>query len=794
MTMSNGNLRTTLTFAIIALLLPFSAATQPASAVPAPGAQRSAPDFATDVMPILAKAGCNQTACHGSPVGKGGFKLSLFGYEPALDHTAIAKDAGGKRVNLQEPAQSLVLLKPTASVSHGGGQRLAVNSPFYRTILAWLKTGAPGIDPAAPRVTGIAVAPANPWMAKPGLKQPLKVTASLSDGTTRDVTEQALFSSSDDAVAAVDERGLVTAERPGETAVMVRYLGQVGVSRVAVLPAWKLEKAPKLTQHNFIDRHVQAKLTKLRVVPSGLCTDAEFLRRAMLDTCGIIPTPEEVRAFVADRSPGKRARLVDQLLARPEFVDLWTLKWNDTLRNNPRLTGRGLLAYTNWIREQIAKNRPYDEFVRDLLTASGKNADDTISTQNLPRQLQNRPGVDRLLEQINSTPFNPAANYYVVTRDPLDMTSATTQIFLGVRLECARCHNHPFEKWTQTDYYGLAAFFSGITSRGINQTPRVVMVGGRGRGVRHPTTNEVMEPRLLDGAAATVEPGDDRRIALANWIASPQNPYFAKAIVNRIWAHYLGRGIVEPVDDFRATNPPSNPELLDALAKELVAQKFDLKAIHRAILNSRTYQQSSRPNPHNRHDTRNFARFYPKRLMAEQVYDSISQATGVFPALNRAGRRRPGAVGFTPVPSRDLAEEEPMTRALQLPALPPGQRGPGGDLRAFLDTFGKPRREVVCECERSSEGNMGQALALINGSAVNTKIAAPEGRVQKLLRDNTPDGALIEEIYLAALGRRPTAQELAEAGTLIRTAASRQEGVEDLMWSLLNSREFLFIY
>jgi hypothetical protein len=751
--------------------------------------------FVNDVMPVLAKAGCNSTACHGSPAGKAGFKLSLFGYEPALDHEAIVQGSGGRRVNLKEPARSLILLKPTFSVSHGGGQRFKVNSPEYRTLLAWLKAGASGSSAGEPTVQRVTVTPDQPWLPAPGARQHLLVTATLSDGSARDVTDQALFSSNDDGIAAVDGDGVVTARRPGETAIMVRYLGQVAVSRVAVLPPWQLPHYPRLAQNNFIDTYIQAKLRKLRVVPSDLCTDEEFIRRATIDTCGIIPTVEEVRAFTADPSPDRRARLVDRLLERPEYVDLWTLKWNDALRNNPRFTREGLLPFSDWIREQVRSNRPFDQFVRDLLTASGKNADLQIDPDRLPRGLQQNQKPGRgvsLVDEINNAPFNPAANYFLVTRDPLDLTSATSQTFLGVRIECARCHNHPFEKWTQSDYYHLAAFFTGINARGNNQTPRVVSENPRA-SLRDPNTKEVVEPRTLDGVAPKLEPDTDRRAALAGWLTSPGNPFFAQATVNRIWAHYFGRGFVEPVDDFRVTNPPSNPDLLKALAAGFVDHRFDVRWLHRLILNSRTYQQSSRPNRYNRLDTSNFSRFYPRRLMAEAVYDSISQATGVFLPLGSPGGGPPGKQGLGAV-GKTTEGQEPVTRVLQFAVPPRGRRGPAGNPQAFLDMFGRPRREVVCTCERSTDGSIGQALALINGGEVNTRIEAPEGRVQRLIREGKPDAPVIEELYLATLSRRPTAAEQKDAAALIHAAKSRDQGIQDLMWGLLNSREFLFVH
>ncbi len=756
-------------------------------------------DFVNDVEPVLAKAGCNMTACHGSPAGKGGLKLSLFGYEPELDHKAIVTEADGRRVNVKNPAESLLLKKSTMAVPHAGGQRFKVGSPEYQSLVTWLKAGAPGLGEFEARVQRVEVVPDQPWLPSPNAKQRLIVTAVLSDGSTQDVTDRVLYSSNDDAIAAVESDGAVTAKRPGETAIMVRYLGQVGVSRVAVLPPWKVDRWPQLEAYNYVDRHVQAKLQKLRTPPSEVCTDAEFIRRAMLDTCGTIPTAEDVRKFVADRSRDKRAKLVDQLLERSEFADFWTLRWSDILRNNPRLTRRGFGAYHQWIREQVAANRPYDEFVRDLITASGRNTTREVSEDDLNPNMRAQPRLVRLLQDLNKAPSNPAANYFVVSKDPLDVTAATSQVFLGVRVECARCHNHPFEKWTQHDFYGLAAFFSGLAVQGNNQTASVVRVNPRGGGVRFPKTNEVVEPKPLDEADVKVEGGQDRRPALAAWLTSPENPYFSKAIANRIWGHYFGRGIVEPVDDIRVTNPAANPELLEALGKDLAQHKFDLKHLHRTILNSRTYQQSSKPNQYNRQDTTNFARFYPKRLMAEQLYDSISQATGVYLGgpLARRGRRMQALanLGGGGQLLRDIADslpENPM-RVTQLPLVGGINARANNPMSQFLTTFGRPRREVVCECERSADGNINQALALINGEEVNQKVAAPFGRVQFLVRNpRFTDQQVVEELYLATLSRTPDLTELNEAAALFRAAKDRAEGIEDLAWSLLNSREFLF--
>jgi hypothetical protein len=714
--------------------------------------------FVNDVMPVLSKQGCNASACHGSPVGKGGFKLSLFGYEPELDQKAI-KDSAGRRVDLKQPEKSLILQKPTMTVAHGGGLRFKKDSPEYATLLAWIRAGAPGMSQLEARVRRIEVTPDDRLMPGPNTVQRLVVTATLSDGSTLDVTDKALYSSNDDSVVAVSPQGVLTAKVPGETAIMVRHLGRVAVARVAVLPPTKIARWPDLPRGNFIDDAVFAKLKKIRVLPSDLSTDEEFLRRAYLDTIGMVPAPDEVRAFLKDRDPQKRSKLIDQLLDRPEFVDVWTLKWNDLLRNNPRLTRTGLASYYNWIRDQVAKDVPYDQFVRSLLTATGAN------------------------DQVGPV------NYYLVSRDPLDLTSATSQVFLGVRIECARCHNHPFEKWTQNDYYGLAGFFSNIRRIGNgNQMAAQVIVGPPNRRlqVRNPKTNQPVEPKVLDDTEIKPDT-EDLRVALADWITSPQNPFFARAIANRVWAHYMGRGIIDPVDDIRVTNPPSNPELLDALAKDLVEKKFDLKALMRDLMNSRVYQLSSRANETNRQDQRNFARAYPKRLTAEQLYDSISQACGAFTPF--FPQRRGGGMGMGGAIAQAVrdAMDPGATRAHQIPI----PRVPG-EVGTFLDVFGRPRREVVCECERSSDGSVTQALVLLNSDLVNRKIEFPLGRVQQLVRSNRPDPEAIEELYLATLSRRPTAAEMADAQSLVRSGKTRQQGYQDLMWGLLNCREFLF--
>ena len=729
--------------------------------------------FVNDVMPVLTKSGCNASACHGAPPGKGGLKFSLFGYEPKDDAQTLTEGADGKRVNLDDPKQSLLLQKPTASVPHGGGQRFEVDSAEYKTLLAWLQNGAQGPADIEPTIERLEVYPGEAWLPTPKSTQRLVVTAHFSDGSKRDVTEKSVYVSNEDTVATADETGLVQGEQTGETAVMLRFLGRVAVSRVAVLPDWKQPRYPKLPQNNFIDEIIDVKLKKLRITPSANIDDAAFIRRVYLDVLGLTPPPEDVKKFMADSRKEKRATLIDELLLRPEHADLWAMKWGDTLRNNPRLTRQGLLPYHLWLRQQVADNVPYDQFTRSLLTALGKNAP----------------------ENDEDTDYNPAANYFVVSRNPLDIASATSQIFLGVRMECARCHNHPFEKWTMNDYYGYAAFFGGVQARGRgNQMPRTVVLlnqnvnprNPRARRlrtrVRNPVTGRPAVPKPLDGDEISPENlNRDVRVNMVDWMTAPENPYFAKNMVNRLWEHYFGRGIVDPVDDFRVTNPASNPELLDALAKEFIDKGFDLRHMHRLMVNSRTYQVSSRPNEYNRNDRGNFARYYPKRLSAEQLFDSISQATGIFlPIGGRGGRR--GIAG------RYLrGMKTPITRAMQFPA----PRAPG-EMGRFLDIFGKPAREEICSCERSSEGNMAQALALLNSNVVNNKISSQAGRVRKVFEAIDEMDEQIRELFLATLSRPPTPIEVEEASILVRSSEERRKGLEDLMWSLLNTREFMF--
>jgi hypothetical protein len=691
--------------------------------------------FVTDVVPVLTKSGCNTGACHGAAPGQNGFKLSLRGYDPALDYDQIAKEKRGGRINVARPDASLMLKKATAAVPHGGGQRLRKGSEEYRLLARWMREGAPGIDPSV-TLTDVAVFPAERVIPRPGLPQQLQVIARYADGSTRDVTRRARYSSNDDAVATVDDAtGLVTAQQGGAAAVMVSYSGCVKVARVLV-PVQ--EKAPvdyaKLPRANFIDDLVLRKLAQFRIEPSALATDAEFLRRVSLDVIGALPSTDEARRFLDDRSPDKRARLIDALLERPEFGDYRALKLSDLLRvNSQYLSQEGSDAFYRWIRNRARANVPYDALVRELLTASGSGF---------------RVG---------------PANFYRTNDDPEKLAEATAQTFLGVRLNCAKCHNHPFEKWQQKDYFSLAAFFARVGRKGgpeFGENQVVVRSTGE---VKHPKTEAVLTPKFLGGAEPAIENGQDRRAVFAEWLTSRPNRQFAQVAVNRLWAELFGRGIVDAVDDFRVSNPPSNDALLDALAQKFIELDYDVKGMLRLILNSRTYQLSSLMTPTNERDLRHFARAYPKRLPAEVLADALDTATG-----------KPSRYGSLPI----------GTHAVQLPDSRIGSY--------LLDVFGRPKREIVCACERDPQPNLSQMLNLLNGSELNTRIAATDGRLAKLLQANMANGQVVTELYLATLSRSPTVKELQLAQEQIRKTGDRKAALEDLLWAIVNSQEFIF--
>ena len=602
--------------------------------------------FVNDIEPILSRAGCNGGACHGKASGQHGFKLSVFAYDPAHDYRAIVRDAGGRRVAPGHPESSLILRKPTAQLTHGGGLRLRPDSLEARRLAGWIAAGAPFGDSSEPTLKSIRVYPAARSLA-PNSQQQLLVSARYSDGSQRDITALAHYSSNDNLVASVTPEGQVkTGAVPGQAAVMVSYQGKMAVSRIRAPRPEPVENYPTLAESNYIDPLVWRQLRQLRIVPSEPATDSEFLRRAYLDSIGVLPTPEEARAFLADPRPDRRARLVDALLARPEYADYWALKWSDLLRvNKDKLGAKGAHAFYRWIRASLAANRPYDEFVREIVTASGNS-------------VQNGP-----------------VNLYRVLGSPRELASSLSQTFLGVRIECAQCHHHPFEKWSQDDFYGMSAYFTRLKQKNLGSRGVALFPGGTGEAV-NPRTRQTIVPHPLGGPNSDLAEVSDRRQPLAEWMTAPENPYFAKMIANRLWAHFLGRGLVEPVDDLRDTNPPSNPALLAALAKDFTSHQYDLKQLIRSIMNSRAYQLSSRPNETNAEDRVNYSRAYPKRMMAEVLMDAIASATGAPAELNGL---------------------PPGTRAVQIWDSEWSSQWQS----YFLNIFGRPPRTSPCECERS---------------------------------------------------------------------------------------------
>jgi hypothetical protein len=691
--------------------------------------------FVREVAPLLTKAGCNQGACHGAAVGRGGFKLSLLGYDPAFDHSQIVQSAEGRRVVLSDPERSILLLKPALVMEHGGGERLPTGSRGYHILRRWLEDGAPEPEARPPTVTALEVWPARRVMVQ-GERQRLIVRARWGAGPSEDVTADAQFDSLNDGIAAVTPAGLVTARDRGETSVMVRYGGQVAVAHVT-LPYAHIDHPAGLSSHNFIDDRLIAKWKALGLTPSPLCSDDAFFRRLHLDGLGTLPAPADVKAFLADRDPEKRKKAIDKVLNRPEFVDYWALKWGDLLRiNRDALQEKGMWSFYNWVRASLRDNRPVDEFARDVITAEG------------------------------STFTDGPANFYRVANNPLDWSETMAQVFLGVRIQCARCHHHPFEKWSQDDYYGLSAFFVRLGTKssqefGLFGAETVVYL--RPTGEQTQPRKGLVKPHPLDGP--DMDDPFDRRRKLAEWLTAKDNPFFARNVVNRFWGYTMGRGLVEPLDDMRATNPPSNPELLEALATDFVEHKYDLKHLLRTIFNSRAYQLSSLKTEGNAADAANVhhTRYTVKRLTAEQLADALDFATG----------------------TREKYQGLPLgTRAIQLPDT---------RVRSFLlDTFGRPPRQITCECERSAQPNIAQALHLLNGDFLNKKIAAPAGRVEALLKDKRSLPNVVEELYLVTLSRPPRGEETARAIDWIKKAPTEREGVQDLLWVLLNRSEFLF--
>jgi len=692
--------------------------------------------FGREIVPILTKSGCNAGSCHGAQHGRGGFRLSLFGFDSLFDHEQIVQSAEGRRVVMSSPESSILLMKPALVMEHGGGEKLKLNGRDYERIRQWLADGAPEPLKDDPIVTKIEVFPTARVLEK-GESQQLAVTAFWSDGRREDVTSTAQFDALNDAVAGITPSGLVTAKAQGETHIMIRFAGQANVMQVS-LPFAKLAEFPTLAKNNYIDEHLIAKWRELGLLPSPLCSDGEFLRRLYLDVIGTLPKPDEVTAFLTDKSTDKRAKAIDRVLNRPEFIDYWALKWGDLLRiNRTVLDEKGMWSFHNWVRGQLRDGVPVDAFVRSIITAEG------------------------------STFTDGPANFFRIGQGATDWSETCAQLFLGVRMQCAKCHHHPFEKWSQDDYYGMAAFFVRLGTKnsqefGLFSRETVIFLRPTG-DVSHPRKRTVVKPHPLDGPE--MEDEFDRRVKLAAWMTTGENPFFARNIVNRFWGYLMGRGLVEPLDDMRATNPASNPQLLDALAKDFADAKFDMKHLLRTILNSRAYQLSSEVTDENRADAVNvhFTRYSTKRLSAEQLADAIDFATGT----------QEKYVGL------------PLgVRAIQLP---------DPQVRSYLmDTFGRPARQVTCECERTGKPNIAQALHLLNGDFLNRKIADKTGRVELLItKKRTLDESIIE-LYMSTLSRPPRPEEVAKSQMWVKSAPTEREGLQDLLWVLLNTREFVF--
>ena len=706
--------------------------------------------FSLDVMPTFTKGGCNAGACHGASSGKDGFALSLFGFDPNGDYDRITRENLGRRINLALPHDSLLLEKGTGRVTHTGGKLYGKESSLYKTIVRWLEAGAPRDPAGTPKVVDLEIHPEQSVLEGDGAQQQIIVRAVYSDGTTRDVTHETTFLTNNDVTTTVDGKGMMTAGTRGEAFIMARY-DQITVgTQVLVIPEIPDFKFPNEPEANYIDTLVHNKLKKIRITPSGVCDDNTFVRRAYLDIIGVLPTPEAVKAFVADKSPDKRSKLVDDLIARPEFVRMWVMKWAELLQirtQNNQFYYKNAVLYFEWLREQFEQDQPMDKIVQELLGARG------------------------------GTFSNPAGNFYQVERDTLKLTENAAQIFMGMRIQCAQCHNHPFDRWTMDDYYSFASLFAQV-GRKTGEDNRETIIYNRGSGgVRHIVGNRDMPPKFLgaDGpeirkdangkmvSGFPLKDGADRRVALAEWLASSQNPFFAKNMANIVWAHFLGQGIVEPVDDVRISNPPSNPELLDELGKRFQESDYNFKQLVREICNSRAYQRSVQSTKSNQSDTRNFSKSTIRRVRAEVLLDIISQVTDT---QNK----------FRGLPNGSSAVEIVD----------------GGTSTFFLTTFGRATRTTVCSCEVALEPNLSQALHLLNGDTVNTK-CSQGGVVRKLLQAGKNPDDVIDELYIRCLARKPTEMEKTKLMAFVgEEGRTDEEVLNDLFWAVLNSKEFIF--
>jgi hypothetical protein len=722
-------------------LAPFTAASK---VEPAASSIKPQLSFTRDVLPILSKAGCNLGSCHAKASGQAGFALSIFAFDPKGDFRELTQDAHGRRVFPALPEESLLLRKSTGSVLHEGGQRFEPDSEFARTIAEWIKQGSPYELPGQPALANITVTPEDKRYSKDEAAQ-LTVTAHYSDGSTRDVTDLADFSSNEKGIASVSESGLVkTSSYSGEAVIITRYLGHVAIARVNIptdktLPA---DRYARLPVRNQIDKFAWARHQQLGYLPSDLCTDSEFLRRAALDTTGTLPTVEEARAYVASKDPQKDAKWIDHLLESPAWADHWAVKFADLLRPNPSRVGvKPVFLMDEWIRQSFRQNKPWDAFVRELLTAQG------------------------------GTHQDGRVAFFRDKREAEDAAGFVSQIFLGVRMDCAKCHHHPSERWDQRDYYEMAAFFTRMKRKGqgisapISGEPEFWWFAPGAASIPHPVTTESLAPRALAAAPVQIPETQDPRAVLVDWMVRPDNPLFAKAIVNRIWSHFFGRGIVDPVDDFRASNPPSNGPLLDWLAQDFVAHKFDLKHLMRTIMSSHLYRVSSLPNETNVADVRNFSRSQRRRLPAETLLDAVSSVTET-------------RESFDSLPPNSLAKET-WNHKME---------------SQFMDAFGRPNASSECPCERDAKPSVVQALHLMNSKKLQDRLVDEKGRAVRLAKSTLTPEQIVEELYLAAFSRLPAADELGIAAKAISEAdkAAKQQAIEDVMWALLNSAEFVF--
>ena len=690
--------------------------------------------FHTEVLAALTKSGCNMGACHGSPSGKGGFRLSLRGYDPPLDLVTLRGEYFNRRSNVLSPDNSLLLQKPLMEVAHGGGRRLGYGDPSHLVLKQWIAEGMKVEAQNAPQLVSIEVFP-KPRVLRDGADlQQLHVNGHFSDGSVRDITALTAFDTSDESIARITPAGVVTREGRGEATILARYLEKMSTTQVTFLTERPDFQWPATPEETRIDQLVFGKLKQLQIQPSDLCSDSDFLRRATLDLTGRLPTLEETQQFHADNSPAKRGALVDRLLASDDHARFWSLKWSDLLRvNSKRLTRSGVHKFRRWLFDVVKNDVPLNQFARELLTATG------------------------------STQQNAPAAYWKASRDEIDATETTAQLFLGIRIQCAKCHNHPFEKWTQDDYYGTAAAFNRVGRKETSLPDDEMIFVKTGGEVTQPRTGRTMKVRLLLAGDVDVPADQDRRAVFADWLVGNSNPFFAKSLANRIWGHIVGKGIVDPVDDFRDSNPPSNPELLDYIASELVSSNFSARHLIRTIMNSRVYQLSSQRNRYNSDDETYFSHAATRMLTAEQLLDAICAVTGQpeeFPGM-------PGG-----------------TKAIDLVDPPEGHK--------FLQVFGQPQRELPCECERSTDSNLSQALQLINGPTVHNKLRADAGNIHRWIKEGKSDSDIVTMLYSIALSRPATTQEIEIAAAHVKASEDRTRALEDVAWAVINSKEFLF--